>query len=110
MRSLRETECPAELRAGMTVTSPVGSTSVIVLRVGNATHPPFTDGREMAPGRPTPCGIRVRRGERTVQTVAGRRYVDPPTGLTVQCTRSGSGWLSYDGRRMMMMPLRPAGR
>jgi hypothetical protein len=100
----------AELRAGMTVTSPTGSTSVIVLQVGDATHAPSIDGREMVPGRPTPCGMRVRRSEWAAKTVAGRRYVDPPTGLTIQCTRSGRGWLSYDGRRMLLVTPRAVDR
>jgi hypothetical protein len=40
---------------------------------------------------------------RAVGTRAGRRYVDALTGLLVLCTRSGPGWLTYEGRRMVML-------
>jgi hypothetical protein len=95
--------CGFEMEVGMTLTSSVRSTSAVVLRLGSAVHPPSANGRMMIRGRPTPCSMRVGRGMRAVGTRAGRRYVDATTGLLVLCTRSGPGWLTYEGRRMVML-------
>jgi len=96
------------MRRGMTLTSAVGTTSVLVLQLGGATQMPSAGGRPMVPGRPTRCSLRARRDRWPAATVAGRRYVDLPTGLIVLCTRSGPGSLSYEGRPMVALGRVPA--
>jgi len=103
-------DCGFEMEVGMTLTSPAGSTSAFVLRLGTATHPPSANGRMMIRGRPTPCSMRVSRGIRAIGTRAGCRYMDALTGLLVLCTRSGPEWLTYEGRRMVMLANEEAGR
>jgi hypothetical protein len=102
--------CESTMRRGMTLRSAVGTTSVLVLRLGEVTHPPSVDGRVMVPGRPTPCSMRAQRDRWKSGPVAGRRYVDVMTGLMVLCTRSGPGCLSYDGRPMIAQGASPAPR
>jgi hypothetical protein len=102
--------CESAMYEGMTLTSAAGTTSVLVLRQGVASHPPALGRKAMVPGRPMACGSIARRPRWFAGPVAGRRYVDLPTGLIVLCTRSGRGTLSYDGRPMLVVHTTPAPR
>jgi hypothetical protein len=104
------TACERDMRQGATFTSAVGTATVLVLEAGIATHPPTVNGHSMVPGRPTPCGMRERRVRDASGPIPGRVYIDVPTGLTLLCTRSGVGCLSYAGRPMVALSARRVAR
>jgi hypothetical protein len=76
------------LYVGRRLASSVCRTNVVVLDPGSATEVPRCD----------------RAGRETVTTVAGSIYWDEATRMKVQCTRSGSGRLSLQGREMVVLP------
>jgi hypothetical protein len=92
------------LYVGQRLASSVCRTNVVVLDPGSATEVPRCGTVQMGPGSLVPCSVPDRAGRETVTTVAGSIYWDEATRMKVQCTRSGSGRLSLQGREMVVLP------
>jgi len=89
---------------GQRLASRVSRTNIVVLDPGLAAELPSSGGFSMKEGGYIPCSEPDTRGSEPNHAVAGSVYRDPHTGLTVLCTRSGSGGLSVHGRELIVVP------
>jgi hypothetical protein len=84
-----------------------GGASFIVLTLGDRRVEIRIDGEPLVSRPPRPCSEPPAAEPAQASLARGRRYVDPPSGLTLYCTDSGPGRLSADGRPMVEERVRP---
>ena len=79
------------IRIGQRLASAVCSTNVVVLAVGSCAQIPECDDLPMRQGPIIPCYETDATHPGDLHTLAGNVYFDLATGLTLRCTRSGTG-------------------
>jgi hypothetical protein len=91
-----------DLTAGKRLRSTVSDTEVIVIRAPHTAvelccgdHPMSEEDAALS------AATAAARGADEA-TLLGKRYVDEESGLEVLCTKSGTGALAADGRRLVI--------
>lgn len=90
-----------KLRVGLTLVSPVETTSVVVVRAPANEVTVTCGGTEMVDGtspegKARPTDLPVVTPE-SAGTLLGKRYGDESVGIELLCTKSGPGSLAVDG-------------
>ena len=97
-----KTDPPQGRQVGMTLVCPQCDLAVVIVEPGHAAEATMACHTSMKPARAVRCW-RVYPQPPGAAMVGGALYAHEPSGLTVRCTRPGSGTLRLGGQ-----PLRPA--
>jgi len=95
-------------RVGQTLTSPVDSTTVIVVRAPDSDISLTCAGVEMVdPKAKTDQPNGTADPNQMGGTVIGKRYADEALGLELLCTKPGKGTLAVNGEPVPMKQSKP---
>jgi hypothetical protein len=93
---------------GTTLASTTDSTTVIVVRWGDADLDVTCGGATMVDARGSEAGI-VSQPDPTqlAGTQLGKRYADEELGIELLCTKAGQGTLAVDGAPLSLKAAKP---
>ena len=92
-----------DLKPGSRWKSAVCDTELVIVRPAKISVELECGGRPVIPhGQAQPSGGQLSP-QHALGSAAGKRYVDPESGLEVLCSKAGAGSLSIDGRSIGAM-------
>jgi hypothetical protein len=94
-----KTDALPDRQVGTTLVCPQCNLAVVIVESGHANEAAMTCHTTMKPARPMRCWRQYPRPAGAAM-VAGALYTDELSGLTVRCTRAGSGAVSLAGRAL----------
>lgn len=95
-------------RVGTTLVSSTDSTTVIVVRWGDAELEVTCGGAPMVDARGPEAGTRCEADPAQQDgTQLGKRYADADLGVELLCTKAGSGTLTVDGSPLLLKDAKP---
>jgi hypothetical protein len=106
-RAIVKAELTQWREVGMTLACPQCGLAVVIVNHG-AREETLMCHTAMTPARPVSCWRVYESAD--AATVAGALYADEHSGLTVRCTRPGSGVLRCANRRLSLTAARQPGR